>query len=272
MATVAGRLIGPGRIGEPGSRVARAIDRWIYVYMAASFIVVTLTGFIPDAIEKEAAIRAGQRPPFPLVLHVHAVLMALFLLLLLTQTALMATGRRALHQWLGRSAMVLVPAIVVVGFILAPTNYHLFWNAAQSAPPALQHKLQVRLHQLDLIALMQIRIGILFPLLVWIGLSARKSDSAFHKRMMILATAVPLGAAIDRMNWLPTTLPASPLGSDLYILAIVSPMFIWDLVRSRTVHRAYATWIGICLVISIPLYALWGTQWVHSAVPRLMGV
>jgi hypothetical protein len=272
MATVADTLIEPGHIGAPGSRVARAIDRWIYVYMAASFIVVTLAGFIPDALQKEAAIRAGQRPPFPLVLHIHAVVMGLFLALLLTQTVLMATHWRALHQWLGRSAMVLVPAIVVVGFILAPTNYHLFWNAAQSAPPALQQELQHRMRQLDLIALMQIRIGILFPLLVWIGLNARKTDSALHKRMMILATAVPLGAAIDRMDWLPTTLPASPLGSDLYILAIVSPMFVWDLARTRSVLRAYVIWIGICVLVSVPLYALWGTQWVHTAVPRLMGV
>ena len=55
------------------------------------FIAITLTGFIPDSLAKLAAIEAGERAPFPLVLHVHSVLMGLFLLLLLAQTTLAAT-------------------------------------------------------------------------------------------------------------------------------------------------------------------------------------
>ena len=31
-----------------GNALAQAIDRWIYVLMAASFIAYTLIGFIPD--------------------------------------------------------------------------------------------------------------------------------------------------------------------------------------------------------------------------------
>src|SRR4051794_28887381 len=101
-----------------GTPRAGFIDRWIYVFTAASFIVIVLTGFIPDSIAKVAAVQAGQRPPFPLVLHMHAVLMASFLLLLLTQTTLMATGRCEWHRRLGIAAFVLAPAIVVVGFVL----------------------------------------------------------------------------------------------------------------------------------------------------------
>ena len=84
-----------------GTPRAGVIDRWIYVFTAATFLIITLTGFIPDSIGKIAAVQAGERPPFPLVLHMHAALMGTFLLLLLTQMALMATGRRQLHQRLG---------------------------------------------------------------------------------------------------------------------------------------------------------------------------
>src|SRR5436189_1754031 len=138
MATLAGTL---GSAIQPddvlsGTPRAHAIDRWIYVFTAASFIAITLTGFIPDSAMKIAAVQAGERPPFPLVLHLHAVLMGSFLLLLLAQTLLMATGRRALHMQLGMLAMVLAPALVIVGFILVPTNYHALWNAMQIAPPA----------------------------------------------------------------------------------------------------------------------------------------
>jgi hypothetical protein len=52
-----------------------ALDRWIYVITAASFIAIVLAGFIPSSLEKIAAVEAGRRPPFPLVMHLHALLM-----------------------------------------------------------------------------------------------------------------------------------------------------------------------------------------------------
>lgn len=48
-------------------------------------------------------------------MHVHAVAMGSFLLLLLTQTVLMATGRCELHKRVGIAAFAFVPLLVVVG-------------------------------------------------------------------------------------------------------------------------------------------------------------
>ena len=76
-----------------GTPRAHAIDRWIYVFMAGWFIAIVLTGFIPDVVGQIAAVKAGQRPPFSWAMHVHAVLMGSLLLLLLTQTILVARGR-----------------------------------------------------------------------------------------------------------------------------------------------------------------------------------
>jgi hypothetical protein len=90
--------------------------------------------------------------------------------------------------------------------------------------------------------------------------------------MMILGTAPPLAAAVDRIEWLPTTMPASPMASDLYIFALVSPMFVWDLARRRAVPAAYVVWFGICALVSIPVYALWDKPGWHSTVPRLLGL
>src|SRR5690348_18301701 len=81
MATVAERI--SLREQRPdllsGTPRAHAIDRWIFVAMAAWFIVIVLTGFVPDALMKIGMVRAGQRPPFPIVMHMHAVLMGSFL-------------------------------------------------------------------------------------------------------------------------------------------------------------------------------------------------
>ena len=272
MATIANTFGHAG--GDPaGTSIGRAIDRWVYVFMAVLFIAITLAGFIPDSLAKIAAVKAGERPPFHVILHVHAVLMASFLLLLLAQTTLVAIGRRNLHRTLGVTSFALVPAIVVVGFTLAVGNYHWVWTAAHAASGEAGQSLRQLVLILDDILLMQLRVGILFPLFMVIGLWARRRDVGLHKRMMILATAVPLPAAIDRMSWLlPTTLPASAISTDLYTLVAISPLFAWDLIRNRRVHPAYLIWFAVNLPFAVAVHGLWETQWWHSAAPRLMGV
>ena len=274
MATIAGTATDGGMRPDllSGTPRAHAIDRWIYVFTAASFIAIVLAGFIPSALGKIAAVQAGQRPPFPLVLHVHAVLMGSFLLLLLAQTMLVATGRTAQHMRLGLAAMVLAPAMVVAGFLLAGTSYHGVWAAAQAAPPPARAAALATVAIVENILLLQLRIGILFPILLWIGLRARRGDPGLHKRMMILATAVAIPAGIDRIPWLPTTMPASPLGVDLWMLAAVSPLLLWDLVRNRHLHRAWWIWLAFVVPASVAVSALWDSAWWHGAAKAIMGV
>jgi hypothetical protein len=205
-------------------------------------------------------------------MHMHAVLMGSFLLLLLAQTTLMATGRREYHVRLGLAAFVVAPALVVVGLILAPTMYYETWNALQSAPPAAREKLQGVVSLKENILLAQLRIGILFPLLLAIGLRARGQNAGLHKRMMILATAIPLPAAIDRITWLPTTFPASLVATDLYTILAVSPMFAWDVVRNRSVHPAYWIWLAIFVPSSIVVNSLWDTPGWHATARQILGV
>ena len=274
MATLAGRL--PREQREPdifcGTPRANAIDRWIFVFMAAWFIAIVLSGFIPDAVMKVGLVEAGKRPPFPIILHVHAVAMGSFLLLLLGQSLLMATGQRELHMRVGIAAFAFVPVLVVAGLILAPTIYHQFWNLAQTAPPDAQPALQRQMRNLDNILLAQISIGILFPLFMAIGLKAREANSGLHKRMMFLATAIPLPAALSRITWLPNDFPASPLGDDLWVLAALSPMFLWDVIRNRRVHVAYWIWLAIYVPMAVLVLTLWGRPWWHATARRIMGV
>src|SRR4051812_39872525 len=171
--------------GAPG---AHAVDGWFFGAMAACFITIVLIGFIPDSIIKVGIIQAGGRPPFPPILHAHAVLMGSFLLLLLAQSVMMATGRCALHKQVGMAAFVLVPALVVVGIILAPTIYHQIWDAAHSGPPQLREAMTPVVSRLENILLLQIHAGVLFGLFMAMALSVRHANSGFHKRMVFLAT------------------------------------------------------------------------------------
>lgn len=255
-----------------GASRTNVIDRWIYVFTAVSFIVIVLAGFVPDSLAKLGAIHAGQRPPFPLVLHIHAVLMGSFLLLLLGQTVLVATGRRAWHMQLGVAALGLAPVIVITGLVLVPTMYHAAWNAAQSAPPAARQSLQSALPIIDDILLLQLRGGILFSILMWIALRARSRDAGLHKRLILLAVTAVLGAAVNRLDWLPTTFPRDTYSLDFFTLLPVAPMFLWDLTRNRGVHRAWLVWAAFYVPLTVATYWLWDTPFWHATARHIMGV
>lgn len=270
MATMS--FSGPTADALLGTPRAHSIDRWIFVGMAVWFIAITLTGFIPDSLMKIEMVRAGLRPPFPLVLHMHAVLMGSFLLFLLSQTWLVATGRCALHRKVGPIGGLLAVALVIVGFVLVPTIYWSVWDAANFGPPQVAEAMRARLPRLDNIMLLQFRIGFLFSVLLAIGLMARQRDSGFHKRMMIIAPATALPAAFDRITWIPHTLPESPLSPDLYVLFAIAPMFVWDVLRNRRVHRAYLVFLGVALIPTLFVHVAWDTAWWHQTAAAIMRV
>ena len=274
MATIAGTSFRHERLPDAlsGTPRAHAIDRWIFVGMAVWFIAIVLTGFIPDSLEKIELVRTGQRAPFPIVLHMHAVLMGSFLLMLLTQTWLMATGRRALHMQLGIIGLGLGAALVAVGFVLVPTMYHILWAAILSSTGPVREDHLISLSIWENILLLQIRIGILFALFLAIGARARGNNAGLHKRMMILATVMALPAGIDRIQWLPKTFPGSPLSVDLYTLAAISPMFLWDVIRNRRIHEAYWIWGAICLPFAVLVNMAWDKPWWHATAKQIMGV
>lgn len=249
-----------------------AIDRRIWVVQAAFMILVVLAGFVPDSVEEVGGIMAGKRPPFPWVAHAHALSMGAFLLFLFAQATLMATQRRALHMHLGPLALLLVPAMVAAGFALAVSNYHAWWDFVQNAAPEVREKFQRGVLRRDNILLVQLRAGLLFPLCIWIALRARKTDPGLHKRMMFLAAAVPMPAAFARIDTLLSSQPPGPVLLSGYALVAVAPMLLWDLLRNRTVHKAYWIWLALFLPVSAAIYALWDTPWWHATARWLMGV
>ena len=274
MATIAGKVFE----GEPrpdqlsGTPRAHSIDRWIFVAMAAWYIAIVLVGFVPDSIMKLGMVQAGARAPFPLVLHMHAVVMGSFLLVLLAQTWLMATGRKALHMQLGVLGIVLAAILVVVGFVLAPTMYYQVWSGANFGPPEVRAALASAVPLVENILLLQISAGIMFAVFMTIGLRARGRNAGLHKRMAFLAVASPLGAAFARMHWLPSTMPSSPLSVNLFVLLAVAPMFLWDVIRNRRVHEAYLVWFPAFIAVLTVVNLLWDTPWWHATAKAIMRV
>ena len=88
--------------------------------------------------------------------------------------------------------------------------------------------------------------------------------------LLYLATTVPLPAALDRMTFLPHTLPNSPLTADVWPLFCIAPMFLWDLYRQRSVHRAYWIWAAFMVPTGIAINLLWDSPWWHAVAPVLL--
>lgn len=255
---------------RPQSRIT---EQQIFVFTAALFVALTLAGFVPSSIAKVQAVEAGARPPFPVVLHVHAALMGAWLLLLLTQSVLVARGRPAVHRVLGMFGAAMVPAIVVTGVLLTITTWEGLWSPAAAAamPPAVLEETRTFVSN---ILLLQARALIAFPVFITWALLLRRRDADSHRRLMLLGTAVPVLAGIDRLTmelgW--TTMPASPLALDFYLLASVLPLLAWDLLRRRQVHRTTQLWLLVNLPLAIATNLLWNSQWWLATAPRLLGV
>lgn len=255
-------------------RLYRAMtDRQVFVITAALFIVLTLAGFIPSSLAKIGAVQAGQRPPFPIVLHVHAATMGLWLLLLLAQSLLAATGRRAAHRVLGIAGAVLLPVIIVTGVLLIDATWKQLWSpdtAAAMPEPALAETRTF----VSNILLLQTRALIAFPLFVVWALMIRRSDPDAHRRLMLLGTAVPVLAGLDRLSealgW--TTMPASPISMDIWLLASVLPILVLDFARGRGLHSTTRAWLVINVLMATGVNLLWNSPWWLETAPRLVGV
>jgi hypothetical protein len=239
----------------------------IYPFMAALFSSRRWS-VSPDSLALLANVESGARPPLPLILHIHAACMATWLLLLLVQTSLVATGRTALHRTLGLAALLMAPAVVAAMIGIAFDRWRAIAELGTSAGPEWMASTAAASN----ILLEQIRSALFFSIFVGWALLVRRKDPETHKRMMILATLMPMGAAITRIDWLPTTMPDSYVSQYAYHLLWLTPALVYDLVRRGAVHRAYVIGIALVLPYAIVSQLLWGSDWWVSTAPKLMGV
>jgi hypothetical protein len=247
---------------------ARGIDRWIFTAIAVLFIVIALAGFVPTSLGMLAGVEAGRRAPLPLVLHVHAVLMGAWLLLLLTQASLVATNRRAVHQKLGVVGAVLLPAIIISGAVLVATTWQTLWS---TLPPEALGGIRAGLSNL---LLFQGRLLVTFPVFIVWALLVRRRDPGAHKRLMFLGTAIPLAAGSNRLaiSLGISTTPESPLSLELLIVGVMLPLIVYDLVRHGRLHRTTAVWLGVNVAFAVATGLIWNSPWWVAMAPRLMGV
>lgn len=201
-------------------------DRRFYAWAALAIALIAATGFARSYYLKYFF---GQPPLSPLI-HVHGVVMTLWVAIFFTQTRLIAKHRIDLHRRLGVLAVGLAVLVVILG--------------AYATVLAVER--EVRQH---LIGRFHFLLGInfvnlfVFATLIGAALAYRRRPE-FHKRLMLLATVSMLAPAVARIVLLFTH---SPVAQFVALYACVLIFVVIDTARHRRLHPAFG-W-GAALII-----------------------
>lgn len=237
--------------GLPGRRY----DRYFFSAGALLMLVTVFVGFA-----RTYFLAGVFRAPLPsLIIHVHGAAFTAWILLLVTQTSLVAAGRTDIHRRLGIAGFLLGSLMVVLG-VLAATDL-LLRRAGHVDPFGRDPKAFYVVPLSDML---------IFATLLYFAFRNRR-DSPAHKRYIYLASSALMAAAIAR---LPIAFSARQIRIDTFLAeSFLLFLIAYDYWSTRKIHRA-TLWAGAFLVfiqqIRFPIgkTALWHSfaDWVISHV------
>jgi hypothetical protein len=235
--------------------IGRRRERLFYTGMAIALVITVFAGFARTYYLRPYF----GTPPLTPLLHLHGIVFTSWLILLVTQTALVATNRISIHRRLGIAGAVIAVLMILVGCATAIIRAKIV-----EVPPGAPSPL----------VFLTIPLGdmLVFAVLVAAGFYFRRRGDV-HKRLMLLATIAILPAATARLPFafIQQVGPLAFFGlADLFIVACL----LYDLATRGRLHRANV-WGGLLIVVSHPLrlvigntqawlsFATWLTQWVE---------
>jgi hypothetical protein len=229
---------------------ARASDRVFYGGMAVLIAAIVFAGFSPTFY---LAPQFDRPAPSPFRV-LHGVMFTSWIVLFMVQTSLIAAGRVRVHRRLGIAGTVLAAGMVAIGTVLAIV-------AAREgrAPPGVDPRVFLVVPLFDML---------LFGSLVAAAVYVRRRPQA-HKRLMLLATVVLVGAAAAR---LPAGyhLPGPPvLYGFIVVDALVLMGVLYDVAARHRVHPVYI-WGGLAILASEPVRLALGGTPVWSAIANVL--
>jgi hypothetical protein len=215
-------------------------DRVFYPVLA---ILISATGFAGFSFTYFGPIIGGSYPPAAAALHLHGWSFFLWYLLFPLQAVLISKGKHSLHMALGRLSVALVIVMTLTGILVFTVRVE---EAMRNGAP------QVWLLYGPLI----LSNLILFVSFYAAGVCmAMKNRLQSHKRLIVVASAIGLGAGFFRLilflsGFHPLSLPAGVLSCSLFIVIGIA----YDWFTRRTVHPVY--WIGLVALLAVEVSLL----------------
>lgn len=164
------------------------IEKWLLL-----FVPLVVAGFYPSYWSKITANKTT-------VLHVHALFMCVWVIMSIVQPWLIMRKKTSIHKIVGKLSYVLIPLIVISGYILIQARYERILLRIQNE--VATGKLNITTEEvLNRVASSQ-RHGIIFLLMLmifYILAIANRKRFLHHATYMIGAIFTSIDPALDRM-------------------------------------------------------------------------
>jgi uncharacterized membrane protein YozB (DUF420 family) len=202
------------------TKAADLFDRYFYFIMSLVIAGVVIYGF-SQTINENLFHPAYRRP---LVLYFHAAIFGCWVVLLITQSALVRTGNVRLHRKLGLCALALAVVLPIAGIATGIAMGR--FNTQHGSTDAAEFLI---VPFFDMVA---------FAIVVGLAIVWRKKPE-YHRRLMFLATCGLTVAAFNRFpvsvvpdNWGYAGVDALILlgvGRDLFVTKHIHPVYLYGL-------------------------------------------
>jgi hypothetical protein len=248
----------PRAMTEPGTH------RWIYLGLAVGMSVTAFWGF---AYTYFIPLFAGAYPEVAPAVHVHGWSFFLWFVLLPVQAFLIASDRRSTHMTLGGASVALAAVMVFTGILVASVRID---QGLSASDPDAFTAFWKGFGQL-----------IMYGMILFVGFYgtaiARRGQPDVHKRMIVLASASVLPAAIFRIivglggfYWLAPPRWVMPAAFFLPAAFIIIGMG-YDRIVKGYIHRVYLIGLPILLVVHGLGILMAGTA-AGEAISRVMAL
>ena len=196
-------------------------------------------------------------PPSGAALHVHGWSFFLWYLLFPAQAWLISQRKRSLHRLIGRISVALVVLMTLTGILVLAVRVD---EAVRNGGPPIW------LMYGPLILSNLVLFIVFYGAGIW---KAVRKDFESHKRLIIVASAIALGAGFFRLilylsGFHPLSLPVGVLACSIFIVAGA----LHDLFTRGSVHAAYVIGLVAMLVIEVSLLpqvneagVVWVNKW-----------
>ncbi|MFT3684918.1 MAG: hypothetical protein QM783_08330 [Phycisphaerales bacterium] len=228
---------------RPKLGTAALLNKYFYTATGVFFLLVAIVGFSGFYFQGMAYRPGGLRPITPPIrglVITHGVTMSLWLIMLVVQPLLVATGNRKKHMVMGWVGTALAAIVTVSGVIVG-------CSFSKYMPPEAKmwgiSPLEFTIVPLGAIAL--------FAVFVTLGVALRRKP-ALHRPMMFLATLAGLTAALNRIDWLNAPLIGTvfdkAFGPFFVIVVIGVAMVVIRSLLAKRFDKPLA--IGVAVVIA----------------------